>query len=460
MTIATSSSRLFTWLCFSLLGFSSQLISQPSLEQKIAQMVMVGFTGTTVLPESLKIDLSKRGLGGVLLFASNIINPLQAESLTTQLQANATSQLLISVDQEGGKVARLGAANGFSSTPSAYHLGTFVNREDSTRAAAAMMAGWLHQTGININFAPVADVNVNPLSPAIGQLERSYSKNPDTVSRHIGWFIEEFHAKKIVTTLKHFPGHGSAAVDSHLGFTNITSTWSSAELIPFKSAIDRGLSDLIMVGHLYNAQIDSQYPASLSYKTVQKLLRDSLHFSGVVISDELFMNAISKNYKFDDALELCVTSGTDILLFSTNIYNKQSLTAYVVNSISQKVRAGIISENIVDSAYNRIQRLKQHIITNATLASNQIPISTQLMQNYPNPFNPTTTVDYQISVRGNVTVAVYDILGRKIAALVNEEQSPGIHSVHFDGSKLSSGVYFYTLQTANYVAAKKMIIIK
>ena len=105
------------------------------------------------------------------------------------------------------------------------------------------------------------------------------------MSRHTSWFIDEFHKKKIITTLKHFPGHGSAATDSHLGFTDITLTWSAMELIPFRSAIDRGIADLIMVGHLYNAVIDSVYPASLSYKTVTTLLRDSLHYNGVVVSD-------------------------------------------------------------------------------------------------------------------------------------------------------------------------------
>lgn len=442
-----------------LLLFFSHLFSQPSLEQKIAQMVMVGFTGTTV-PESLKTDLATRGLGGVILFASNITSPSQVKTLTTNLQSHATSHVLIAVDQEGGKVARLSASNGFASTPSAYKLGTLINREDSTRAAASLMAGWLQQSGININFAPVADVNVNPLSPAIGKLDRSFSKNPDSVSSHVGWFIEEFHKKNIVTTLKHFPGHGSATSDSHLGFTDITSTWSSDELIPFQSAIDRNLADLIMIGHVYHAQIDSQYPASLSINAVQHLLRDSLHFSGVVISDELFMNAISANYEFDEAIELCVKSGTDILLFAKNIYDNQSLTAYVVNSIAQKVRDGKIEEEIIDSAYNRIQRLKQFIVTKATLASSRVPDSPLLMQNYPNPFNPTTTIGFTIHISGFTSLKVYDVVGREIATLVNNTLAAGTYDVTFDASRLSSGIYFYALQAPDFRATKKMVILK
>jgi beta-N-acetylhexosaminidase len=435
------------------------LVAQPSLERKIAEMIMVGFSGTTV-PESLKVDLSSRGLGGVLLFAANITNPFQAQELNAHLKSFSQGLLLVAVDQEGGKVARLSASNGFSATPTAYRLGTILNREDSTRTSAAMMAGWLQQSGFTINFAPVADVNVNPLSPAIGKNERSYSKDPDSVSRHIGWFIDEFHKKKIITTLKHFPGHGSAATDSHLGFTDISSTWTSKELIPFRSAIDRGIADLIMIGHLYNSSIDSLYPASLSFKTVSTLLRDSLHYDGVVISDELFMNAISANYAFDDALELCVKSGTDILLFAKSIYNNNSLPAYVINLISQKVKSGAIAESMIDSAYQRIQRLKKRILTNAAFASVKIPSESMLFANYPNPFNGGTVIRYKLHLSENVSLKIYDVLGQEVVNVVREEQQAGDYSVIFNATNLSSGIYFYRLKAGNFSSVKKMLLVK
>lgn len=446
-------------LLFLLIAALPSLRSQVSLEKKIAQMVMVGFSGASV-PESIKIDLTQRGLGGVILFAANITGPQQVKSLNDSLRKFASPLLLVAVDQEGGKVARLGAANGFTPTPTAYTLGTTINREDSTRAAASLMAGWLKQSGFNVDFAPVADVNVNPKSPAIGAKERSYSRNPDTVALHTGWFIEEFHKKKIVTTLKHFPGHGSAASDSHLGFTDVTATWSEKELIPFRSAINRGLADLIMTGHLYNATIDSQYPASLSRKTVQHLLRDSLGFSGVVISDELFMNAIAANYPFDDALELCVKSGTDILLFGKSIYNNRSLTAHVVASLAQKVRSGIIDESLIDSAYNRIQRLKQNIVTSTPFASLPVPSTLHLEQNYPNPFNPATTITFTVAASERISLRVYDILGRSVATLVDEHLAPGSYTVRFDGSSLSAGLYFSTLRSSGTRETRKMLLVK
>jgi beta-N-acetylhexosaminidase len=285
------------------------------------------------------------------------------------------------------------------------------------------------------------------------------------VSRHTGWFIDEFHKKKIITTLKHFPGHGSAATDSHLGFTDITSTWSPMELIPFRSAIDRGIADLIMVGHLYNAAIDSVYPASLSLKTVTALLRDSLHYNGVVVSDELFMNAISANYSFDDAIELCVRSGTDILLFAKSIYNNRSLTAYVVNSIGQKVKNGAIAEKMIDSAYQRIRRLKMRILTNAAFASVDVPKESRLLANYPNPFNDATVIRYQLRSPEFVSLKVFDILGREVSTLVHEQQSAGTYSLQFQfGSgaipSLASGVYFYRLQMGAYAETKRMLYIK
>ena len=455
------SCRTLLLLCFIV---TSILNAQPSLEKKIAEMIMVGFSGTTI-PESLKTDLTVRGLGGVVLFAANIADPQQVQTLTAQLKNHSGGTLLIAVDQEGGRVARLSANNGFTATSSAYKLGTLINDEDTTRAAAAMMAGWLQQSGFTINFAPVADVRVNPQSPAIGKLNRSFSGNPDTVSRHIGWFIEEFHKKKIVTTLKHFPGHGSAATDSHLGFTDVTTTWSADELIPFRYAIDNGYADLIMTGHLYNKTIDSLYPGSLSHATVTTLLRDSLGYNGAVISDELFMNAISANYEFDDALELCVKSGTDILLFNKSIYNNNSLTAYVVNSIAGKVHSGTIAESLIDSAYDRIQRLKQSITTGTLFADVPVPKETMLYPNYPNPFNGSTTIRYTIRSAGNASITLFDVLGRNVATILNEYRQPGTYSARIQiGSgaipTLPSGVYFYRLQTGMMAETRRMIYIR
>ncbi|MFZ4619962.1 MAG: glycoside hydrolase family 3 N-terminal domain-containing protein [Bacteroidota bacterium] len=437
------------------------LVSQPTLQQKVAQMVMVSFTGTTI-PDSIKMDIQKRGLGGIILYAGNITSASQVALLTSQLSALSSSQLLIAVDQEGGKVARLSAANGFANTPTAYHLGTGVNREDSTRANSALMAGWVRQSGFNIDFAPVADVNVNPLSPAIGKSERSYSANPDTVARHTAWFVDEFRKKGVITTMKHFPGHGSAATDSHLGFTDVTTTWSSKELIPYQTAIKNGMVDMVMIGHLFNSKIDSVYPASLSAKTIGGLLRDSLGFNGVVISDALTMGAISLNYAMDDVIERSVNSGTDILLWNGNSYNNRSLLGYIIDVVTKKVADGKIAASRIDTAYNRIQRLKQRILTNISRSyAVDIPTEMHLEQNYPNPFNPSTTIGFTIPAPGVTSLKVYDAIGREIAVLADGYLESGIYySRNFDASKYSSGIFFAQLRSGSAMQMKKMIYLK
>lgn len=437
------------------------LTAQPTLQQKIAQMVMVSFTGT-VIPDSIKMDIQKRGLGGIILYAGNITSKSQVALLTSQLSALSSSQLLIAVDQEGGKVARLSAANGFAATPTAYHLGTVVNREDSTRANSSMMAGWVRQSGFNIDFAPVADVNVNPLSPAIGKSERSYSSNPDTVALHTGWFVEEFRKKGIITAMKHFPGHGSAATDSHLGFTDVTTTWSSKELIPYRTAIKNGTVDMVMIGHLFNAKIDSVYPASLSARTINGLLRDSLGFNGVVISDALTMGAISQNFAMDDVLERSVNSGTDILLWNGNSYNNRSLAGYIVDVVSKKVADGKIDASTIDSAYNRIQQLKQRILTNISRSfAVTVPSEMRLEQNYPNPFNSSTQITFSVPHSGRTSLTVHNTLGQSIATLFQGETEAGItYRALFRAHGLASGIYLLRLEQNGQFRSRKMLFLQ
>ena len=197
-----------------ILSFHLYADAQISLRQKIGQMIIVTFTGDslekrTASLDTLKNDLADGLIGGVTYYtwSNNLKNPAQITRLLGQLQQNAKVPLLIATDQEGGNVARLSASNGFNSSKTAYQLGTVINKEDSTRAQASMMAGWLRQSGINTDYAPDADVNVNPLSPAIGALGQLFSSKPDSVAAHVGWFIDEMHKKNIISTLKHFPGH-------------------------------------------------------------------------------------------------------------------------------------------------------------------------------------------------------------------------------------------------------------
>ncbi len=439
--------------------FTNVVFSQVDLRHKISQMLMIGFQGKAVNDTMLINDLSQRSVGGVILFAANIESPTQLNQLTTQLKSYTSVPLFISVDQEGGKVARLNATNGYQSTYSAFKIGTYFNDEFETRTWGGQMASWLSDAGINIDLAPVADVDVNPISPAIGALDRSFSRNPDTVYRHCFWFIDEFPQRNIFNALKHFPGHGSAATDSHLGFTDITNTWADSELIPYRKLIETGYDDFIMSGHLFNSKLDPDFPASLSNKVLTGLLRDSLHFDGLIITDGMFMGAISNNYSFDKAVELAINAGNDVLLYTANNLNGKSLVDSVVNIVMNKISEGKITEERINESYNRIMMKKSLLTGIKNIAENIIPQGFEIT-NFPNPFNSSTQINVKIAKAGFVSVKIYNIIGEEISEIINEFMEPGIHKLSFNGNELSSGVYLLIMRTEENLLLHKMVLLK
>lgn len=439
------------------------LLNAQTLSEKIGQMVMVGLPPSDANKDTLLVDITERNLGGVLMFAYNIDSPNQIRGLNADLQSYAETPLFISIDQEGGIVARLDEQNGYAVTTSAYDLGVF-NDEDSTRAQAARMAGWLEEAGFNVNFAPVVDLRINRFGPAIARLERSFSSSSDRVVDHSSWFIEEFQKKNIVTTIKHFPGHGSAESDSHNGFTDITNQWQNSELEPYQRLIEGGFSDIVMTGHLFHRDWDNQYPASLSEYAITTMLRDSLNFEGLVVTDELFMRAISDNYGFDEAILQTIKAGTDILLFSTNVYNGQSLTGYLINLVSEAVESGELSEERINQSYQRIMEMKEaRIVTSdeeELLTEADVPTDFRI-QNYPNPFNPSTRIRFELPSSTNVSMIVFNSLGQKVSDLISDQRMmAGIHEVTFNASQLPSGIYFVRLQADQQLNTHRITLIK
>ena len=442
--------------------------SQIPLRTKLGQMVMVTVTGDSVEESSpsmdtLKSDLAENLIGGVIMFtwSGNLKSPEQISHFTGELQKRAAIPLFLAIDQEGGSVARLSASNGFAATASAYDLGTVLNQEGATRATAATMANWFVQTGLTMNLAPVVDLNVNPASPAIGALKRSFSADPAVVVRHASWFIDEFHKKSTLTTLKHFPGHGSAASDSHLGFTDITTTWSAAELQPYAQLIAVHAVDAVMTGHLFNATIDSLYPATLSYATITGLLRNQLGYPGVVISDEMSMKAISSYYGLDEAMVLAVKAGVDILLYNKNRDSSgNSLARRVVDVLERSVRDGVIPESRIDASYARIMELKGAVSTAVPLPAIAERQRDLLLTNYPNPFNPVTTIAYRVPEAGHAVFTIVDLLGRAVATVADSYHSAGLYTVRFDGSHLASGIYLCRLETAQSSVTRRIVLLR
>ncbi|MBU2493771.1 MAG: T9SS type A sorting domain-containing protein [Bacteroidetes bacterium] len=438
---------------------SLTIYSQDQIDGKIAQMLMVGFVPNTVFEDTLYYDIQYRNLGGVINFAYNITSPSQIKNQSNHMQNIAPVPLLIATDQEGGIVARLDEQNGFAKTYTAFDLGTKYNNEATTRTQSALMAGWMIESGLNTNFGPVADVNVNPTSPAIGKYGRSFSSDPNTVYLHSKWFADEFKNKNINTALKHFPGHGSAKSDSHNGFTDITNTWTDAELIPYKNLIENGYNNFIMTGHLFNANLDPDYPASLSRRIITHLLRDSLNFKGLVISDEMFMNAISDNYGFDESIELAINAGTDILLFKKNEYNNISLVKYVVELVKRKITEGKIPQSRIDESYERIQNLKNSITSIKNTQSDIIPEFLTL-SSYPNPFNNSANIIFTLKQGSGVKLKIYDITGQAVYKKYYESLTAGEHRITFNAAGLSSGTYIAVIETPGHFKSVKLTLIK
>ena len=181
------------------------------------------------------------------------------------------------------------------------------------------MAKTLAAAGINHNLAPVVDINSNPANPVIGALGRSFSADPAVVIAQARAFIEAHHAHDVTTTLKHFPGHGSSQADSHLGLVDVSATWQRDELEPYRVLIGEGIVDTVMTAHVFNTQLDPTYPATLSKATITGILRDELGFDGVVITDDMNMQAITSQYGFEQAAVLAVQAGADLLAYGNNL---------------------------------------------------------------------------------------------------------------------------------------------
>jgi beta-N-acetylhexosaminidase len=346
-----------------------------SLSIKIGQMIMTGFRGFTVTEAPGIIDdIRKRHIGGVVLFdydvplhspSRNISSPEQLTLLTTELQRLSEIPLLIAIDQEGGKVNRLKPARGFPPSTSAAHLGE-IDNADSTRAAALQTARTLRAMHIGMNFAPVADVNVNPQNPVIGKLGRSFSPNPAVVARNAGITADTFHEEGIISTLKHFPGHGSSTTDTHLDFTDITGSWSETELEPYRTLFAKGYHDAVMTAHVFNGKLDPQYPATLSKQVLDGLLRKKLGFGGVIVSDDMQMKAIADRYGLEEAIRLAVEAGVDILLFGNNTTYDPDIASKAATILRSLVEKKIISEKRIDLSYRRVMALKKRYLFRRT----------------------------------------------------------------------------------------------
>ncbi|MBI3941696.1 MAG: beta-N-acetylhexosaminidase [Chloroflexi bacterium] len=332
-----------------------------TLAQKAGQVMAFGFDGTTLTDELRRmIDLMRPG--GVVLFARNVVSPAQLAQLIAGLQqtaqANGSPRLIISIDQEGGRVARLRQGAGFTEFPSAQAVGASADPAATARQVAQGMATEMRAAGINMDLAPVLDVNNNPANPIIGN--RSYGNDPALVAACGVAFIEALQAAGIMAVGKHFPGHGDTAVDSHLALPVIPhdrARLERVEFVPFRAAIAAGVAG-IMSAHISFPAIDPtpDIPATLSPKVMTGLLRDELQFNGLRLTDSLEMGALqATGFPVPIAAATALAAGADLLLF--NCGHALNYQAHI--ALQEGVRFGEIPKARLDEAVRRVLRAKE-----------------------------------------------------------------------------------------------------
>src|SRR6266481_7723719 len=341
----------------------------------VADLLLVGFRGSQVEgSEEIRTLVCDVKVGGLILFerdavtgqSRNIVSPEQVKQLTADLQALALQcagrPLLIAADNEGGLVMRLSSRVGYLPTPAPQELGD-QGDVAQTELEARRMGATLREAGINWNLAPVVDVAVNPLNPAVVTLGRTFSSDPQQVIMQARAFIQGMHEAGVLTSLKHFPGHGSSRTDSHQGFVDVTDTADlKLELKPYRALIKEGLADSVMTAHVFNRGIDPWNPATLSRFTIKRYLRGKLKYAGPVVSDDLLMGAIRQRYGVEEAAVLALQASVDILLVSQNQGKyEQGAAARVGAAIQSAIKEGRLSRKAVEAALDRVEAFRRRI---------------------------------------------------------------------------------------------------
>ena len=331
------------------------IIGRMTIDEKIGQLLIFGIGGRNVGPLA-EGHIIKRHAGGLLLFERNIKDPIQLANLTTDLQLLAQDTpngipLFIATDQEGGKVTRL--KKGATVLPGNLALGA-TGSVKLAEKAGELTGIELASVGININFAPVLDVNTNPKNPVIGV--RSFGESPELVSKLGIAYIRGMQRQGVLATAKHFPGHGDTLLDSHKKLPILRKTKKqidSVELAPFRAAIKSGVA-AIMSAHILYTKFDKEKPATLSFPILTELLRLELGFKGLIITDDLEMNAIDSLYETGNAAVLAIQAGADMILIPGTFKKQQR----VYNALRQAVKLRKLSESRINESVRRILKSK------------------------------------------------------------------------------------------------------
>lgn len=326
-----------------------QIVASMSQTEKLGQMVMIGIQGTKVDDDSLYM-LHQFHMGGVILFDRNMESPEQVKQLTSDLQAQSNEKvpLFIGIDEEGGDVVRM--AEKLTPPPSQKEIGATGDTEQA-RTWAIKTAKSLKDMGINVNFAPVADVGSND--------KRSYSTDTNTVIDFVRAATKGYQQENIIYSLKHFPGIGKGKVDSHIDSSSIDVTKEilmAEDIIPFKAIIDENEPNdyFILVSHLKYPALDEEYPASLSSKIMTDLLRNELGYKGIIITDDMEMGAVANHNDFRSIGVKAIKAGADIVLVCHEYQHQQEVYLGLLDAVN----SGEISQERIDESVKRIIKVK------------------------------------------------------------------------------------------------------
>lgn len=344
---------------------SAQDPDEAGLRAAIGQMVIVGFEGDSTKDASFRklLDKARHGqVSGVLYLQRNIASRASVTAMNEALQKAAARPMIISVDQEGGAIQRIPDGLDFPRVPSARTIARKLSLQKAYQAYS-VLARSLSSWGFNLNLGPVADLNVNPGNPIIGKLGRSFSADPDTVVRYSAAFVDAHRKYGVLTSLKHFPGHGSATADSHVGFADVSDTSTPAELAVFKDLIEDDFADVVMIGHTYDAKLQShgKRPATLDRDVVTTLLRKKMGYKGPVITDDLQMAAVSNNFSFRETVIGAVLAGNDLLVFGNSKTIDPDIDVKVAGILVAEAEKNPELRRQIERAAARVAKLKKRL---------------------------------------------------------------------------------------------------
>ncbi len=351
------------------------------MEAMIGQLLVVSYGGSAPSDPGVRAArkaLAESRIGGVLTFRHNIASARDIAAVNAVFaEANELLPPIVAVDQEGGLVMRVKPSEGAPDTPSAADVAS-ASPSDA-RATYSEMARALAELGFTANFGPVVDLAINPDNPVIARFGRSYGEDPATVTRYATTFAETHREAGVGTALKHFPGHGSSTDDSHKGAIDLTATWQRSEMVPFRDMIADDEADMIMAGHLTLDGLTADgLPASLSGAAIDGFLRETLCFGGVVVSDDLAMEAISSKWDALEAVTMMVEAGGDIALLSLASGQGYEVIDQIITALADRAAESPAFANRIRRAYARIVNLKLDLAEQRTSAT--APIDTAALR--------------------------------------------------------------------------------